>query len=56
MDYLPQPITLIRDLRAGAEAFFARHGFAVEARKTAVVCGVALRHARMRRPGDADPV
>ena len=47
---------LFADVSLSAEAFFTRHGFAVEARKTVVVRGVALRHARMRRPVAAEPV
>lgn len=39
---------LFADVSLSAEAFFARHGFTVEVRKTVDVRGHALQHARMR--------
>ncbi len=42
---------LSADVSLAAEAFFARHGFVVETRKSVQVRGVTLQHARMRRAG-----
>lgn len=42
-------VELYADVSLAAEAFFARHGFVVEARQEVIVAGVMLRNARMRK-------
>lgn len=40
---------LFANVSLTAEAFFAKHGFAVEARQSVVTRGVEMRNARMRK-------